>query len=343
MSNKPLRTVIIGFGKIGAGYADDPVMSRHYPIASHAQALAAHPAFAWEAVVDPSNSALDNARKRWSIQYAEKDIDSLAQRYAPEVAVIATPPQFRAGLIEKLPTLRAVLVEKPLGLTTQEGSTFLQECCRRQVMVQVNLWRRADTVFRMLASGGLVERIGRAQAVFGTYGNGLLNNGTHMIDFITMLLGEVSSVQAVSVNTPPYCAGPLDGDPQIPFVLYLKNGVVAMLQPLQFEHYRENSLDMWGERGRLQIAQEGLGVFLFPHCTNRAIQGEFEVACDRPQLLETTVGAALYEIYDNLANAIYNEVPLWSPGESALKAERAVEAIKESACRKGALIALESE
>mgnify|MGYP001412936739 CR=1 FL=1 len=55
--------------------------------------------------------------------------------------------------------------------------------------VLVNYWRRADRLFQALAAGGLTEHVGSPQAVFGLYGNGLVNNGGHLIDFLRMLLG----------------------------------------------------------------------------------------------------------------------------------------------------------
>jgi predicted dehydrogenase len=67
MSVKRLRTVVIGFGRVASGYAKDPVMARHYPYATHAQVLAAHPGFSWDAVVDTDGEALAAARAEWKI------------------------------------------------------------------------------------------------------------------------------------------------------------------------------------------------------------------------------------------------------------------------------------
>jgi predicted dehydrogenase len=340
MSRPRLRTAVVGFGKVAAGYADDPVMAHYYPFATHAQVLAVHPVFAWEAVVDVSEEALALAQQRWRILHVAKSVQELARQYEPEIAVIATPPQFRSAIIEQLPSLRASLVEKPLGLTLEEGQAFLEECLRRGILVQVNLWRRADEGFQALCGGRLDQLIGRPQLAFGVYGNGLLNNGTHMVDFVRMLLGEVETVQAVS-GIEPYPAGPIPDDVHVPFTLRLRGGLVVMIQPIRFEHYRENGLDIWGEKGRLLIAQEGLGLFLYPRCENRAMQGEREIASDQPQLIESTVGRAFYRMYDNLAAAVYAGEPLWSPGGSALQTTRVVEAVMQSVERNGELVELD--
>jgi len=205
--------------------------------------------------------------------------------------------------------------------------------------VQVNLWRRGDETFRALAAGRLEEMIGRPQAVFGTYGNGLLNNGTHLIDFVRMLFGAIGSVRAAG-PVAPWQEGPLAGDINVPFCLHLTSGLVVMMQPLRFAHYRENSLDIWGEHARLSIAQEGLVLLLHPRREHRAVQGEREVASDLMQSLPTTVGHAFYRLYSNLAAAVHGDAPLWSPGESALQTARAVEAVQASAGTNGATVDL---
>ena len=333
------KTLLVGLGKVGAGYADDPFMARHYPYATHAQVLAAHPAFAWEAVVDPCEAAQDEARNRWSIACVTASVEALASQHQPEVAVIATPPDYRLPVVERLPTLRAVLVEKPLGQTRSKAEAFLRYCDRRGILVQVNLWRRADAGFRALAAGRLAELIGRPQAVFGLYGNGVLNNGLHMIDLVEMLFGRIDSVQAVA-GAEPYQAGPIPGDLGVPFTLRVAGGLTVMMQPIRFEHYRENSLDIWGERARLSIMQEGLSISMCPRRPNRAMQGEQEIASDEPRAIESTVGRAFYELYGNLADALATGAPLWSPGGCALQATRVVEAVVESANRSGVPITL---
>lgn len=323
MNSRKFRTVVVGFGKIGAGYADDPVMARHYRYSTHAQVLRDHPRFKWDAVVDVSEDALDLARKRWGVPIAAKALDEVVERCRPEVAVIATGPEFRIETVEALPDLRAVIVEKPLGLTETEAHRFLELCREKQILVQVNLWRRADSLFQELSRGRLQELIGEPQCVFGVYGNGLMNNGTHMIDFVRMLLGEVEGAEAVG-SAKRYASGPLPGDVNVALTLRMRSGLLVMMHPVDFLKYRENGLDLWGDRGRLTIMQEGLNVHFYPLAENRAMRGEREVASDQPQGLSSTVGEALYNLYDNLADALIDGKPLVSPGDSAFETMRIV-------------------
>ena len=324
---------------MAAGYAADPVMARCYPYVVHAQVLADHPAFAWEAVVDPSETALELARERWQIPFVARSVEALVEVYQPEVAVIATPPESRLGIIEHLPALRAVLVEKPLGLNVAAGQAFLEQCHQRGLPVQVNLWRRADETFRALAAGQLNDLVGRPQAVFGLYGNGLLNNGTHVVDLVRMLFGEIELAQAIG-GIAPSPAGPIPGDVNMPFCLRVGGNLVVTMQPINFVHYREVSLDIWGEQGRMFIMQGGLRIFLFPRCEHRAIQNAQEIASDQPKTLASTVGHAVYHIYDNLAAHIHDGALLWSSGRSALQTAKVVEAVLNSAQSNNAPIEL---
>lgn len=316
----PLRTVLIGFGMMGAGFARDPVMARYFKYASHAQVLASHPLFSWEAVVDLSEKALAVAREQYRVPILAHDVEELRRLYDPEVAVIATPPNGRREILDKLPNLKGVMVEKPLGMSLSESLDFVKLCNQKRVAVQVNFWRRGDEFYRGLASHGMTDLVGKPYAVFGVYGNGLMNNGSHVIDFVRMLFGDIHCVDALSLET-SFMEGPLAGDRNVHFLLALENGVNAVFQAIPFRSYREIGLDIWGEKGRLSLMQESLGIYHYPRVRNRAIQNDWEVASDQPNVFKPTCGHALYHLYDNLAGALTKSTPLWSPGEEALKVE----------------------
>lgn len=325
MNDKKYSTVLVGFGKIGVEYANDPVMAKNYPYASHAQVLAKHPSFSWDAVIDLSREALARARTDWKVPYCVLSATQLPSGYYPEVAVLATPPQYRLGVLKQLQGIKAVLVEKPLGVNLVEGKRFLEYCMEHNILVQVNYWRRADEQFIRLKDGYLSELIGQTQAVFGIYGNGLLNNGSHIVDFVRMLYGEIDKIEIMGASRG--ITGPIDGDVNIGFTLKLANGITAAISPVDFSQYRENGLDIWGTQGRLAILQEGLGIYHYTLSPNRGMSNEYEISSDCHRLLKTTVGHALYNMYTNLAAALNNKAPLFSTGESALQTANIIETV----------------
>ena len=327
-----LRTIVIGFGQVASGLSKDARMATYFEYASHASVLAAHPAFDWQGVVDPDPAAQADARDTWGISHAGADLQKVIDLVRPEIAVLACPPGMRADAVAAMPDLKAVLLEKPLDTPGDhdDGKGLERLCSERRIPVLVNYWRRADDLFRSLAAGGLSERIGEVQSVTGFYGNGLANNGSHLIDFMRMLLGDVVALQALSPATPAAKA-PLRDDIHVPFSLMFADGAVTSVHPLDFRHYREVGLDIWGTEGRLSILQEGLVTTVFPLTENRGLTGEKEIASDAGEVLDTTVSDAFYRMYDNLADIANSRADAWSPLASALLNERIIGLIHESA------------
>lgn len=330
MTERRYKTAVIGFGKIGAQYADDEVMARHYPVSTHAQALHAHPRFDWCAVVDTRPESLVLAQQRWGVRTACLSVEELARREPVEVAVLATPPDARLDAIEQLPGLKAVIVEKPLGRNLAEATAFMEACKQRNIVVEANYWRRFDETFRRLAAGEIQKKVGRPQAVFGVYGNGLRNNGSHMVDFCRMLFGQIAMAAACGKPV-RHRQAPIEGDIDVAFQLLMESGLHIVFQPVDFARYRENSLDIWGESGRLQIVQEGLRLLHAASTANRAMSGEQEVPSDAMAAATTTVGKAFERIYDHLGMLLDNAVAPISPLESALRTEQIVEQIFNAA------------
>jgi predicted dehydrogenase len=331
-----LRAAICGFGRIAAGYADDPLTKKYYRYSTHVQVLAEHPAFHLEAIADVSDTARRIAIDRWGVTKVFASVDEMVDACRPEVLVVATPASAR-GILSEWPGLRGILMEKPLGLTLEDSSMVVRHFLERGILVQVNLWRRADAVMRKLSGGGLKNDIGEIQAGFGIYGNGLLNNGVHMIDLVRMLAGEVMEVRALASETTSD-AGSVSGDVLVPFNLRMASGFDCGFYPVRFMNYRENSLDLWGTRGRIMIGNEGLVIRLWRRAANRAIQGEYEIPFDAPEQIESAAGTALYDMYSNLAEAIWSGAPLCSPAESALKSEHICHLVRKSAHHEGKVI-----
>lgn len=319
MTAAPFETVLVGLGQIGHTLARDRKMAEHYRWISHTQVLAAHAAFRWTAAVDPSPDARAAVKAEYPDVEVAASVEELDRSF--DVAVIATPPEARRRVLDGLPGLRAVLCEKPLGATRGEGRAFLEAARRRNVLIQVDYFRRADRFLRRLAEGELVERIGPVQVGFATYGNGIWNNGVHLIDLVRMLTGDLEAPRRI---------GGTDAEPVFS-ARSARNGAYFFFAPLDFSHYREVGLDLWGTKGRLALMQEGLVQHFFPLRPHRALEKAREIASDEPLAHAPTLSDALYRMYDNLAEALRGEATLWSPGENALATEAIAADVTEGA------------
>ncbi len=326
MTQHRWRSALIGFGKIASGYAFDPRQREHFRFSTHVQVLAEHPDFDLRVVIDPSSTARTQAANYWKVPNTAMNLAEYDGASDIEFAVIATPPDARSNLIDALPALRAVLIEKPVGQDLSQARLFLDACARRGIQVAVNLPRRYDGNLQLLSRGELSRRWGAPQAVFGVYGNGLRNNGTHLIDLVRMLFGNVQFLE-IPQGARRFIEGPIDGDLNIPFTLSMENGLVIMIQPLEFKQFREIGLDIWAERGRIQLLNETMLQYVSPRVENRQLSNASEIAHDRQLSATMGLSTALYSAYDNIAKCLAGVAVLACSGEDAYRTMLVVEEV----------------
>ena len=166
------------------------------------------------------------------------------------------------------------------------------------------------------------------------YGNGLANNGSHLVDMIRMLLGEPIWVQALG-DAKSVHHSPITDDVHVSFALGFDDETCVSAHPIDFTQYREVSLDLWGTQGRLSFMQETLDIRHFDTVPNRGLNDAFEITSDAGTLLPSTVASALPNLYENLSATINGKAALLSTAQSALKTETIIEHIKLSASRHG--------
>ncbi|WP_421782407.1 Gfo/Idh/MocA family oxidoreductase [Kiloniella litopenaei] len=336
-----MRTLITGFGAIADSLGEDPHMLRLHGEPCHALALQKTPRFSWDCVVDSDPHALERAQGVYAIPHCHSSLDNVPDKESYEAAVLTSPAHTRQSLLDTFPNLKAIMLEKPLGPDLDLAGHFLDQCESRNIQVQVNFWRRGVKDYLALAQGSELEkRIGTFQTGFALYGNGLFNNGSHLVDFIQFLLGPIQAVQALS-EAERLEHSPIPGDYRLSLALTLASGAVITLQPLDFEHYREVSLDLWGTRGRISFAQECFNSYFFPVSENRTLDNAYEIAWDQMTTLPFSTLGALTSLYDNLYQSVTDpDAGLLSPASAALSKEKLLNQALLSARKGGTIIAV---
>ena len=171
----------------------------------------------------------------------------------------------------------------------------------------VNYWLRFDSVLAE-CKNQLNAKIGKLQFATAHYGGGLLNNGSHVIDCIRYLCGEITEFKYLGI----------EGS----FLLTLESGAPIYFHPLNFRHYREISISLWGTKGSFELIQEGLNIRFSPSKKHRALSdGSYEIDRKGAQLLSTGASTALYNLYESLAAILANGSRNISDGNNALKNE----------------------
>lgn len=121
------------------------------------------------------------------------DLAALLDRVQPGLVVLATPPRLRYTMVEQIvrhDSVRALIVEKPLALSLDEGDRILEACHAHGVLPVVFHQLRFCPEFVRLKSaidGGELGELRELHAsCFGT----LFDQGSHLLDLVCWLLPE---------------------------------------------------------------------------------------------------------------------------------------------------------
>lgn len=196
---------VIGLGRIGAAndFADGAVPR------SHLGALLAG-GFDVHGLVDPSPEARAAVIGRWPQLASVPAAATLSELGLPaaDVIVLATPPEGRLTQVGAILDLgpKVLVVEKPFANTVSEAEKIMQAAGRSGCAVRVNFHRRLDAAH--VAARGEVRKAGTPVKVVMSYGKGLLNYGSHLVDFLVDWFGPVARVEAFGApdaQNPSFC------------------------------------------------------------------------------------------------------------------------------------------
>lgn len=203
------KTTLIGCGRIGFLLESDPLRCKPCTHLGGTKAAGIK-----------INYACDINKERLQI-FSEKalipsgncysDYKKLLMEQSPELVIISTWTNSHAeiGICATQNGAKTIICEKPIASNLKDAESFIQECEKYKTKLIINHERRYDTrygaVKKLLEAG----KIGDIKTVFALIltsgkssinpkiedgGGPLLHDGTHMIDIIRYLFGDISHV-----------------------------------------------------------------------------------------------------------------------------------------------------
>ena len=144
------RAAVIGCGKIGSEFSDDPKVKDIY---THIEAYRACPDTELVAVCDIDRKKLDSCGNKWSIQLRYTDYRKMIDEINPDIISICTPDPTHYPIIRSIlesSDIKAVFAEKPLAGTVHEAEELVRVARQKQILLAVNYSRRYSTCFIQL-------------------------------------------------------------------------------------------------------------------------------------------------------------------------------------------------
>jgi len=316
------RVLIVGCGNIAGGF--DAGRPADAPPLTHAGAFTRHGGFRVTACVEPDAGRRAAFMQRWDVGLGFASMAEVDGRF--DVISLCSPTSAHAGQLAQALTLKPALVfcEKPVTPHVQQTEALVRACAEAGVPLAVNHTRRWAPDVQILAAELKAGAWGAVRSATGTYNKGVLNNGSHLVDLLHMLLGPL---RLRAAGAPVHDHWP--DDPTVPALLASQAGVPVHLATAYASDGALFELQLVTERAVIAMEDGGLAwrVRRFSESPIfRGYRAPEPGECSAGRYLEATA-RAVANLHDHLE---YGE-PLASTGESALAAQRLCDAILQAA------------
>ena len=287
------RALVIGCGKVAGGYNrgrdDDMVLT-------HALAYLRHPGYALAACVDPDDAARTNFMTKWGLKSGYRTLDDALAAERFDVASVCTPTGTHVATLGRLldAGLMGVFAEKPLDGNSSGARVLGERFERKGVPVIVNYTRRYDPAMKKLKAEIAAREFGALRSAVGWYDRGLMNNGSHLIDLVGYLVGDMPvpvRADASHDDGPP-------NDRSISALLDLDGAPLRMIAGRLQDHARFE-LEFTFAKAVVSIENGGMTVRLRRAVPSRTFPGE--IALERGHEFPTQYGIAMLAALDELA------------------------------------------
>ena len=249
---------LVGCGKIGSLFADDPLMRGD--IFSHAEAYAACPDTDLVAIVDSDPDALQQCGGRWNVSERFSSVADMLASSTPDIVSVATPTSSHFAMCAQLLAAekppRAILCEKPIAQALPEAERIVSLAREKGVMLVVMHMRRYANNMRNLRDFLRDGGIGELRNVSGWLTKGTMHNGTHWFDLLRYLVGEVQWVHGIDSLREG------GDDPTLDVAMALQNGMLATMRSAEVANFTICEMDIIGSKGRAQIVDSSYQVHI---------------------------------------------------------------------------------
>lgn len=289
------KVLIVGAGKIGA-FFDTPKSKN---ILTHAHAFTKHKGFRLLGFIDIDQKKAQKAAAIWGGK-AFSNLEKTLNQEKVDIVVVSVPDNYHYEILKNIShfPLKLVLAEKPITKTLKEAVKISKLYQEKKIPVAVNYTRRFVPEFEKLKKN--ISRGIYGQYITGTgyYGKGTLNNGSHLIDLLRFLIGEIKDIEVID-DIVDYSSD----DPSASAILKLKNNQQFYLQNVDCRLFTIFEIDLLFEKSRVVIKDLGFNIEKYKVKESKIFKGYKDII--RVCQTKTSLDKALYYAADNIYNFLF--------------------------------------
>jgi len=243
------NAAIVGCGNI-AGFLDSPEQSNAL---THAHAYKLHSLTKLIAVCDPSEEQRKRFVQKWGQQIKHyASVKEMLENETIEVLSICSPTIFHyEAMLEALmhKDIKTIICEKPFVQTQNELDTLQTLMKSSNKRIIINFMRRYDPNIQKLSNIISNETLGTILNFTGSFTKGLYHNGSHMLELIEHLCGNISAIQSPNFIN-------FDGDFYGSFFVKTSD-TQGVIQNFSGDNYALFELEIVFSKGRIIIKDSG--------------------------------------------------------------------------------------
>ncbi len=231
-----MRTVIVGCGQIAGGYNEQSESE----ILTHV--------LAWRSLgvdivgcCDIRPEQAEAFASRWGIPQWRTELSLLLADTRPDIVSLCTPAAAQQASVAALvasPSVKAALVEKPLGASARDAEAVARMLVQWARPAIVNYYRAFDPAYQQLAYEAHAGTMGALRRVVACYYGAARTNASHLLERVLATAGPSGEAFRVGARgeSPMFI---------VPFA-----GGEAVFVPVRDTDYAPLEMDFLFERGR---------------------------------------------------------------------------------------------
>jgi len=242
------RCAVIGCGRIGCGFDDNPKLKIKR---THASAYYDNPQSNLIAFCDIDKKKLKKYGKKYRVKGLYTNSKTMLENEKLDCISICTLVESHFDLIIEAAKygVKGIFVEKPISDSLTNVKKIIEICNKNKIALAVDHQRRFEPFYQDIKKFIQKQKLGDIKHVKVYYGAGIVNTGSHVFDLLRFFFGEVNSVLAKKSKF----KSPNSSDPNLDVFLEFKKGNTASIIALDLSNYGICEFEIFGTKGRVDI------------------------------------------------------------------------------------------
>ncbi len=308
--SKKFNCLIIGAGNIGGLY-DNPDSEE---ILTHAHAYKKHQNCNLIGFVDSDVKKSQELSKAWGVE----SFNSLSEAFKNSIDIVsvATSDESHYEIIKDILlnySIKLIFAEKPLCTNIEQAQELIELSKEKNIPILLNYTRRFVPELQELQEDISNNHFGQFLSGTGYYGKGILHNGSHMIDLLRFLLGDIKNFNCFDKVYDFY-----DDDPSISARINLKNSKSFTLNAIDCRNFTIFEADFIFEKARIRILDSGFEIEEY-QVLDSQIYKNYKIL-NLKNVVKTSMDKAIFYAVDNVYNHLTNSQDLKCDIDDGLEA-----------------------